>query len=117
MVSSERKQDLVDQDNMLKVVDDALSIEEVHGGGEPVPVQALGRAQGPGAAWNVGDGDDFFERDDLNSGDDANHVDMAHEKRKEKDGYHDKGPDRSSPEVGPFLLVLGLLLFSGGWLL
>lgn len=53
----------------------------------------------------------------MNSGDDADHVNVAHEESGEKDGNHDECPDRSGPEVGLFLFVLSLLLFGGGRLL
>lgn len=44
VVRRQRKQDLVNQHNVLKIVDDRLAIEEVHCGRQPVPVEALGRA-------------------------------------------------------------------------
>ena len=53
----------------------------------------------------------------MNSGDDSNHVNVAHEESGEEDGNHDECPDRSRPEVGLFLFVLGLLFFGGGRLL
>ena len=38
VVSGEREEDFVDQDDALEVVDDAFAVEEVHGGCEEVPV-------------------------------------------------------------------------------
>lgn len=114
MVGSQRQQDLVNEDNVLEVVDDALAVEEIHGSSQPVPVQALGGAQGSGATGDVGNGDDLLEGDDLDSGDDEDNVDVAHEQSSEEHGEHDKGPEGSGHEVGLFLLILGLLLL-GRW--
>lgn len=114
MVGSEREQDLVNEDNVLKVVDDALAVQKVHCGGEPVPVKALGRSQGAGAAGDVGNGNDLLEGDDLDGGDDCDHVDVAHEEGAKEDANHDKGPQRPRPKVGHFLFVLGSLFFGGG---
>lgn len=110
MVRGKRQQDLIHQYYVLKVVDDAFAVEEVHGCCQPVPVEALGRVDGSRAARDVCDGDDLFEGDDLDGCDDEDHVDMAHEERGEEDGHHDESPERPRPEVGLFLLVLGLLL-------
>jgi len=45
MVRSEWQQHTIDQHNMLEVVNDAFSIEKVHGGTQEIPVQGLGKAQ------------------------------------------------------------------------
>lgn len=102
---------------MFEVVDDRLAIEEVHGSRQPVPVETLSRSQGTGAAGNVGNGDDFFEGDNLDSGDDADDVDVAHEERGEEERKHDKCPESARYEVGLFLFVLGLLFANCGLLL
>jgi len=44
MVGSKWQEDLIDQDDVLEVVDDALAVEEVHGGTEEIPVESLGEA-------------------------------------------------------------------------
>lgn len=111
MVGGQRKKDLVDQNNMLKVVNDRLAVEEVHGCRKPIPVQALGRSERSRATGNVGDGDDFLEGNNLDCGDDTDDVDMAHEECAEEDDKHDQGPKGSGDEVGLFLLILGLFLF------
>lgn len=92
MVSSQREKHFVNKDNVLKVINDALSIEKVHGGGQEIPVQALGGAQRPGAAGNVGNGNDFLEGDDLNCGDNGNHVNVAHEQCAKEARDHDQRP-------------------------
>ena len=67
-----------------------------------------------GTAGDAGNGNDLLERDDLNSRDDENHVDVAHEEPAEKDSNHDEGPKCPSDEVLLLLVVLGrLLLFWG----
>ena len=53
MVGSKGQEDLVDQDNMLEVVDDALAVEEVHGRTQEIPVECLCEAQLTGSAWDV----------------------------------------------------------------
>jgi len=100
---------------MLQIVDDALAIQEVHGCGQPVPVETLGRAQVAGLARQVGNGNDLLERDNLNSCDDGQHVNMTHKEGGEKTTNHDEGPESACDEVGLLLLVLGLgVLDSGG---
>lgn len=92
MVGSQRKEDPIDHDNVLEVVDDAFAVEEVHGYRQPVPVQALGGLDVPGATSSARDGDDFLERDDLDGGDDDDDVDVAHEEGGEEAANHDQGP-------------------------
>lgn len=92
MVGSQRKKHLVNKDNVLKVVDDALSIEKVHGGGQKVPVQALGGAQRSSSAGDIGNGNDFLEGYDLDCSDNGNHVNVAHEQCAKEDRYHDQRP-------------------------
>ena len=64
---------------MLKIVDDALSIQEIHGRREEVPIQGLGESEVLLLAGDIGDGDDFLERHDLNCGDQADDIDMTGE--------------------------------------
>lgn len=117
MVGSKRQKHLVDQDDVLEVVDDGLSVEEVHSGGEPVPVEVLGGVERAGSAGDIGDCNDLLEGDDLDNGNDEDDVDVAHEQGSEEAGDHDEGPDCARPEVGLFLLVLCvLLLLRGGFL-
>lgn len=91
-MGGKRQQDFVDKYDVLKVVYDALAVQEVHGRCEPVPVEAFGGAQGSGLAGNIGDGDDLFEGDDLNCGNDQDDVDVSHKQGAEEDGDHDKCP-------------------------
>ncbi|KAJ8104906.1 hypothetical protein OPT61_g10502 [Boeremia exigua] len=65
VVGGQGQQDAVDQQDVLEVVDDALAVQEVHGGAEEVPVQRLGEAQAAGLAGDVGDRNDLLEADDL----------------------------------------------------
>lgn len=102
---------------MLEVVNDSLAVEEVHCRRKPVPVETLSGAQRAGATGDVGDGDDLLEGNDLDSRDDADDVDVAHEECRKEHGEHDKGPEGARHEVGLLFFVLGLLLFGGGRLL
>lgn len=113
-MSRKRQKDLVHEHNVLEIVNHSLSVEKVHGGRQPVPVETLGRSQGAGTAGHVRNGDDFLEGDDLDGGDDADDVDVAHEESREEQGEHDKCPEGAGDKVCLFLLVLGLFLV-GGW--
>lgn len=117
VMRSKRQEHSVNQDNVLKVVDDALAVEEVHGCSEPVPVEALGGPERASTARDVGNGNDLFEGDDLDGCDNGNHINVAHKERREEDSNHDKCPDSARPEVCLFLFVLGLDVFLGGLLL
>ena len=44
VVGGQRQEDAINEHDVLEVVDDGLAVEEVHGGDEPVPVEALGGA-------------------------------------------------------------------------
>lgn len=69
MMRRQRQEHLVYQQNMLEIVDDALSVQEVHCRREPVPIQGLGKAEVLLLAGNVGDVNDLFEGDNLNRSD------------------------------------------------
>lgn len=106
MVGSQREQDAVDQQNVLEVIDDALAIEEVHGGAEKVPVQRLGEAQAAGLTGHICDGDDLLERYNLYRCDDDDDVDVAGAENPEEAKNHDERPYGACYEVGLLLLVL-----------
>ena len=106
MVSRHDLQRPVKEDDVPKVVDEALAVEEVHGRAQKVPVQSLGEAQVAGLARNIGNGDDFLERDNLYSSDDEDDVYVAHEQRKEEAANHDERPQRTRNEVCLFLFVV-----------
>jgi len=93
---------------VLEVVDDALAIQEVHGGSEKVPVQRFGEAQAAGLAGHVCDCNDLLEGDDLDGGDDDDEVDVAGAEDPEEAHDHDDGPYCARYEVCLFLFVLGL---------
>lgn len=97
----------VDEHNVLEVVDDALAVEKVHGARQPVPVEALGSLDVPGAGRHGRNGDDLLERDDLDGGHDGDDVDVTHEEGGEEAGDHDQGPEGTGYEVGLLLLVVG----------
>lgn len=108
-----RQQHPIDQDNMLKIINHALAVEEIHRSTKEVPVQGLGEAEGAGARGHVGDGDNLLEGDDLHGGHDDDDVDVAGEHAAEEDGDHDEGPDGAGDE-GLFFLLVGRGL---GWFL
>lgn len=99
---------------MLEVVDDGFTVEVVHGGGQPVPVQALRGTKAAGLCRDGGDGDDLLEGDDLDGGDHADDVDVAGEEGGKEAADHDERPEGTCHEVGLLLLVLGALLVLGG---
>lgn len=92
MMSRHDLQCPVKEDDVPKIVDDALAVEEIHGRAQKVPIQSLGEAQVAGLAGDIGDGDDLLERNDLYGSDDEDDVYVAHEQRKEKTANHDEGP-------------------------
>lgn len=103
------KENFIHQQNVLEVVDDALSIEEVHGCREEIPVEGLGEAEVLLLARNVGDGDNFLERNNLNGSHQDDDIDMTGEQGDKKAGDHHKCPYRPGNESLFLLLVLGLL--------
>lgn len=117
MVSSQGQENLVDQDDVLEIVYAALPVEKVHGRSQPVPVEALCRAQITLATRYGGDSDHFLEGDDLDVCYNAKYVNVTHEEGGKKTKDHDKCPKRSCYEVLFLFLILGrLFLFRGGLL-
>lgn len=108
VMSRQRQQNLIHEQNVLEVVDDALSVKEVHSRCKKVPVQGLGEAKVLLLAGDVGDGNNFLERDDLNGSHNADDVDVAREHGDEKAGNHHEGPYRPGNEGLFLLLVFGL---------
>lgn len=106
MMRRKRQQDLVNEDDMFEVVDDAFTVEKIHSNGEKVPVQALGEAKASRPTWDVRDGDDFLERNDLDRSANHDDVDVAGEQGPEEASYHDKSPYRARDESLLLLLVV-----------
>lgn len=106
VVSGQRQQNPVNQDDVLEVVYHTLAVEEVHGARQPVPVEALGGLDVPGAGWHRCDSNDLLERDDLDGGHDGNNVDVAHEESSKEASDHDKSPKGTGYEVCLFLLIV-----------
>ena len=109
MVGGQGQQNPINQQDVLEVVDDALAVQEVHGGAEEVPVQRLGEAQAAGLAGDVGYRNDLLEADDLDGGDDHDDVEVAGAEGEEEAPDHDQRPRCAHDEVGLLLLVLALL--------
>jgi hypothetical protein len=62
---------------VFKVVEDAFSIQEVHGDAQEIPVQGFCEPQASSSTGDVDNTDNFFEGNDLNCSDDYDYVDMA----------------------------------------
>lgn len=108
VVGRERQQNFIHEQNVLEIIDDALSVQEIHGRCEEVPVQGLGEAQVLLLTRHIGDSNDFLEREDLNCSHNANDVNVSGEHSDEKASNHYEGPYRSGNEGLFLLLVIGL---------
>lgn len=69
MVVRQRKQHLVHKQDVLKVVYHTLSVQEIHGGRQEIPIQRFGEPQVLLLIGDTGDRDDFLERNDLDASD------------------------------------------------
>jgi hypothetical protein len=92
---------------MLEIVDDAFSIQEVHGRGQEIPVERLRKADVLLPAGHICNGNDFLERDDLDRCDDDDYVNVAGKHGTEEEGNHHKGPYCPSDESLLLLLIFG----------
>lgn len=117
MVGCKWQKHLVNKNNMLKVVNDTLSVQKVHGCREPIPIQALCRLERASTTRNVCDGNNFLEGNNLYRRNDCDDVNVSHEQRQEENANHDQCPERSGPEVGLFLFIFSLFLFGSRWFL
>lgn len=108
MVGSQGQQQTVHHEDVLEVVDDALAVQEVHGGAEEVPVERLCETQAAGLAGHVCDCNDLLEGDALDGRDHDDDKEVACAEGPEEGGNHDESPYGAGNEVGLFLLILGL---------
>lgn len=108
VVRGQREQHLVDEEDVLEVVDDTLSVQEIHCCREEIPIQGLGEAEVLLLAGDVGDGNDFLEGDNLDRGDQTNDIDVTGEHGDEKAGDHHESPYRAGNEGLLLFLVFGL---------
>lgn len=113
VVSGQRQQHLVNEQDVLEVVDNALSVKEIHGRREEIPVQGLGEAEVLLLAGYIGDGNNFLERDDLDGSNQNDDVDVTGEHGDKETRDHDESPYRAGNEGLLLLLVFGL----GGFLI
>ena len=113
VVGGQGQQHLIHQQNMLEVVNDTLSVQEVHGGGQEIPIQRFGEAQILFLAGNIGNGDNLLKRNNLDRRHDAKDVDVAGEHGDEEAGNHDKGPYCPGNKGLLLLFVLGQWGFVG----
>ena len=114
VMSSQRKQQPVNHQNMLEVVDDALAVQKVHCGAEKVPVERLCEAQAAGLAGHVCDCNNLLEGYALDGGDHDDYEEVASAESPEEGGNHDEGPYCAGDEVCLFLLILCLGGLFGG---
>jgi hypothetical protein len=105
MMRRKRLEYLVNEHNMLKVVNNALAVQEVHCRRKPIPIQGLREAQPARPAWYIGNSDNLLERNDLNSCDNDDDVDVAGGQGGKEAAYHDECPYRAGDE-GLFLLFV-----------
>lgn len=105
MMCCERKEDLVHEEDVFEIVYDTFSIEKVHCGCEEVPIDGPGVRQIPRLRWYLSNGNNFFEGDHLNSGNDHEDVDVSGKHGCEEASNHSKGPYRSGNEGCLFLLI------------
>ena len=77
MVCRQGQQQTVDHEDVLEVVDDALAVQEVHGGAEKVPVERLCEAQAAGLAGDICNCNDLLEGYDLDRRDDDDYEEVA----------------------------------------
>lgn len=96
---------------MLEVVDDTLSVQEVHRRCQPIPVERLCESQPPGTTGDVRNRDYLLERDNLHRRDNRYDVYMPHEHCTKESAYHDERPYRSRDECRLLLLVLRWFYF------
>ena len=112
MVCRKWEQDFVDKKNMLEIVDDTFTVEEVHGDGKEVPAEGSGKREISLLARNLGNCNDFFKGYDLDGGDNHQDIDMTSEHSTEEAANHGQSPYRPCNESGLFLLIFrGLLNF------
>lgn len=91
---------------MLKIIDNTLAVQEVHGGSKEIPIQALCELQLLLARRHICDSNDLFEGDDLHSTDQRHDVDMACRHGPEEGSYHHQCPYCASYESLFLLFVL-----------
>lgn len=106
MVRCKYEKNFINKNYVLEVVYHALPIQEIHGRPQEVPVERSCESKVFRPARNIGNGNHFFEGDDLDCGHNRNHVDMPRQHGGEEDGDHDERPYCSSDECLFLLLVL-----------
>lgn len=106
MVSGEREQKRIDQDNMLEVIDHTFAVQEIHGGSKKIPIQTLCELQLLLARRHICDSDDLFEGYDLHGANQRHDVDMAGRHSPEEGSYHHQCPYCPSYECLFLLFVL-----------
>ena len=107
------EQHSIHQQNMLEIVDDALSIQEIHRRGQEIPIERLCKPQVLRSARNVGDSYDLLEGHNLDSCDQDNKVEVAGKEGHEEPSNHYKRPYRPGNKSLFLLLVIGELSFGG----
>lgn len=110
MVGCERQKHLVHQQDMLEVVNDTLSVEEVHGRRQEIPIERFCKAQVLLSARNIRNCDDFLKGDDLNRRHNRYQIYMTGEHGTKEASNHDERPDRTSNKCLSLLFI-----FRNGW--
>jgi len=108
MVGRKRQQYAIYHHNMLKVIDNALAVQKVHGCPQKVPVQGLCESQTARPTWHVHYADDLLEGDNLQNGDEHYYIEVAGEEAEEEAANHYKGPYCTSDEGFLLFFEIGL---------
>ena len=106
-----REKHSIHQQNMLEIVDDALSIQIIHCRSQEIPIERFCKSQVLRFAGDIGDSNDLLERHDLDSGDQDNKVEVAGKQGHEEPGNHYERPYRPGNKGLLLLFVIGELAF------
>jgi hypothetical protein len=107
MMGRKGQKDFVDQYDMLEIVDDTFTVQEIHGGSQPVPVQGFCESKLTGSTGHICDGNDLLEGHNLDSSDNGKNIEMAHKHGTEEGPNHHESPYRTCNEGLLLLFVLG----------
>jgi hypothetical protein len=88
VVRCQWKQQHIHQENVLEVVNDALSVQEIHCCGQKIPVETFGELKILLSRWNICNRNNFLERHHLHHRDNGGDIDMPGSHRPEEYAYH-----------------------------
>ena len=109
MINGKREQKRVDKNNMLEVVNDRFTLEEINSRGEEVPIECPTPRKLLFYRWLGRKSNDFLERKNLNENNETNNVYMTGSNDQEEATNHHQSPYCSNDKV---LFLLFLLIDS-----